>query len=682
MHADYCKLGIVIPVYGNELSLKILYERIIDATRELKVDLIIQFVNDRSPDGAQQILEDLAHKDPRIGVLLLSRNHGSFVAIAAGLTRVTTCDAVIIMAADLQDPPEIIPQLLNHWRNGKRVVLAVRCRRDDPRLTKMLSQAYHWLYRKLVIKDMPKGGFDFCLIDKRVVQVILQCAEKKTSLTGLILWTGFDRATVPYNRAARKHGKSMWSLPKKISYALDSIVSFTPLPLKFFSFLGFCMGILSLMSIFYVLTLYFWSSNPVPGWTSLVTLQLFVATFSFLGFGVLGEYFWNNLEQTRKRPLFIIDKVINPTEVSYLPETKKVPFFDSKQISKPIESLLQDSCKRVLKSNSLILGREVERFERKLADYLGVSHVIGVANGTDAIILALWAAKVRPGSKVMIPAISAPATAVAVLRAGYVPLFVDVDPSTLCLSSDLARTYIDDVGAIIPVHLYGTPCELNILVKLAQDHDIPIIEDCAQSLGSTFADRRCGSFSAASAFSFYPTKNLGGYGDGGAIATNDDGIAEQLRRMRFYGLDVSGECIDIGLNSRLDEIQAAFLCDRLSRIDEDNAKRLRIAYNYEKTLVKFNPVVRVKGAIPHLYVIRPQNRDNLRAFLSNSGIQTGIHYHKALPLHAYFRTHGVSNNCPVAEASCAHLLSLPCYPGLTAKQQDFVIECCHAWAKE
>jgi|GEM_PF-234456 len=678
LNTGQCRLGIVIPVYGNEGSLRILHQRILEATKDLDVELVLQFVNDRSPDNSQAVLEAMAQEDPRVRVMLLSRNHGSFVAISAGLTQVAGCDVVVLLAADLQDPPETIPALLAEWRKGLKVVLAVRRKRTDPVFSKLFSRAYHWLYRRLVMPDMPVGGFDFCLIDRQVVQVILQSAEKKTSLIGLILWAGFERGFVPYDRAERTHGKSMWTFTKKFNYALDSIVAFSALPLKTFTMLGFLMGFVCLLGIFYVLGVYIFTPRAVPGWTSVILAQLFTGAFQFLGLGLLGEYFWNNLEQTRKRPLFVVDKYIGKGRIGVVGQD--VPFYDPERVSGSLLKPLQVGFARVLRSKSLILGKEVERLEQELAEALDVRHVIGVANGTDALTLALWASGVEPGSRVIVPAISAPATAVAVLRAGCQPVFADVLPDTLTLDpAAVERCASLGARAVIPVHLYGNPCDLNGLRAVAERFGLLLIEDCAQSFGSIYGGRPCGSFSTASAFSFYPTKNLGAYGDGGAVATNDDGIAGKLKRMRFYGQDGKGECVDIGMNSRLDEVQAALLHERLKALPRHNQERVSIQMAYDATLGALNPVPSRPGRIPHLYVVRSEQRDALRTFLSNQGVQTGIHYPLALTRHAYLAKTGLLTPCPVAEEACGRVLSLPCHPGLPQAHVDKVLSSCLAW---
>lgn len=676
------RLGVVAPVYGNEGSLEILYERIDAATRDIGVELVLQFVNDRSPDGSQAVLERLAARDPRVRVILLSRNHGSFTAIAAGLAQVADCDAVVAISADLQDPPELIPQMVARWREGKRVVLAARRKRDDPFLTKIFANSFHWLFRKIALKEMPEGGFDFFLIDRRVVQVILESSEKKTSLIGLVLWAGFDRAVLEYDRAEREHGRSMWTMGKKLSYAFNSIVAFSSFPLKLFVGLGLVMAALSALGIAYVVLATLFGLITVPGWPSVMVLQFLIFAVLFLGFGILGGYLWNNLEQTRKRPLFIIDKRIGPAPGAEagISESGAIPFFDLRRVSAPVAASLRESALRTMGSTRIILGEAVERFERDFAALAGAEHCVGVANGTDAITLALWACGAQPGDRVVVPALTAPPTPVAVMRAGCVPVFADVDPVALLMTPDsLEAAAKDGARFAVPVHLYGNPCDMPGILFRAQKLGLTVIEDCAQSAGSMLDGKSCGRFSPASAFSFYPTKNLGAYGDAGAILTDDPEIADRLRRMRFYGQDAAGQCVMRGMNSRLDEMQAALLCERLKIFAEQNSERAAIAALYDARLGFLNPVPSLPGRIPHLYVVRPEDRDGFRRFLAERGVQTGVHYPLALNRHVHFLEEAVCPPCPDAEAACARVVSLPCYPGMPAAEAEAVTAACLAW---
>jgi dTDP-4-amino-4,6-dideoxygalactose transaminase/glycosyltransferase involved in cell wall biosynthesis len=681
------KLGIVIPVYGNEKSLIDLHHRISQAFFKSDIELTIFFVNDRSPDNSQNILEELAAKDSRVRVLLLSKNHGSFVAIVAGLNYTKDNDAIAILSADLQDPPEIIPEMVTKWHEGYPVVLCVRRRRADSPVTKFFSSVFHKLYRKLIMPDMPEGGFDFCLIDRRVADVVIESSEKNTSLVGLIIWAGFERAYIPYDRAERLHGKSMWSFRKKMRYALNSVISFSSLPLRLSIFLGVALSILCFSGVAFTLFNYLSGRINVSGWTSLILVMLTLAAFQFLAFGILGEYFWNNLEQSRKRPLFIVDKKIGgvplPTKFLGASISSTIPFFDLQAVSSSVMVALKQSAGRVITSSQVILGAEVERFERELAGYVGLNHAVGVANGTDAITLALWAAGIKPGDRVITSSLSAPATAVAIIRAGAVPCFVDVDERYLTIDPvGVEIAAAEGAKAIVPVHLYGNPCDMDALMQIAEKYNLTVIEDCAQSFGTRIHGLHCGHFSKAAAFSFYPTKNLGAYGDGGAVLTDDPAVAENLKMMRFYGQNPSGECVLQGINSRLDEMQAALLSERLKVIENHNNQRIRIMRRYDAALSFLNPVPEREGRMPHLYVVRPHLRDAFRKFLLKNHVQTGVHYPLSLNTHEYLKKSGIAGACPIAEEACKRVVSLPCFPGMNDQMVEKVIDACQGWREQ
>lgn len=675
------RIGIVVPVYGNQESLRQLYERLSKAVEGMGAEVVFQFVNDHSPDASQEVLEELARQDPRVRVAVLSKNHGSFVAIVAGLSLLKDCDAAAFISADLQDPPEVIPQMVESWRSGKKVVLCARRLRDDPLLSKLFSALYYKMYRWLVMPSMPPAGFDFALMDRQVIDLILASSEKRSSLPSLILWAGFEREYIYYDRQKRPHGKSRWSFKKKINYAVDSVVSFSARPLRIISMMGVLLAAACLAGMLATIISYVFGGVRVAGWTSLILVVLFIGAFTFISLGVIGEYLWNNLEQTRRRPLFIVDKMITCSSPEPGEAGQAVAFFDARAVSSPVQAGLSSAFQRVLKGNHLILGPEVERLERSLALFLGCRQVVGVASGTDAITLALLAGGLKPGDIVAVPALSAPATAVAVQRAGGRPLFVDVEPEHLLMSpTDLARAMKRwPVKAVVSVHLYGNPCDMAAINDLALHSGALVVEDCAQSLGGTLDGKPLGSLSRAGAFSFYPTKNLGAYGDGGAVATDDLELAERLRSMRFYGLDERGMCVRPGLNSRLDELQAALLGERLRVIEEHNRRRGEITAQYDQALGFLSPVPSRPGRVTHLYVLRPDQRERLRGHLSGQGVVTVVHYPFSLNAHPQFADPELANPCPVAEQACGRVVSLPCHPGLTDQQVAQVILACQGW---
>jgi glycosyltransferase involved in cell wall biosynthesis len=316
-------LSIVVPVYFNEKSLRILYERFLLLTKHIKdTEFEFFFVDDGSQDDSFKVLERIAAKDERVKIIKLSRNFGSFVACLAGL-KYCAGDCAVIISADLQDPPELIEELYEEWLKGFEVVLAVRRKREESFAKVLFANMYYRLVRYLAIPDMPKGGFDFVLIDRKVIDIITKINEKNTTLMGLILWTGFSRSIVNYDKMKRKHGASMWTLGKKLKYFVDTFVAFSFAPLRFMSIVGI---MLSLLGFFYAAFLIFYRlvyGTPIEGWTTLMVVILITSGVQLFSFGIIGEYLWRNFDETRKRPIYIIDKVVGVNPSSDAREKKK-----------------------------------------------------------------------------------------------------------------------------------------------------------------------------------------------------------------------------------------------------------------------------------------------------------------------------------------------------------------------
>jgi dTDP-4-amino-4,6-dideoxygalactose transaminase len=336
---------------------------------------------------------------------------------------------------------------------------------------------------------------------------------------------------------------------------------------------------------------------------------------------------------------------------------------------------------RVLRSGWYILGPELRAFEAAFAAYHGVKHTVGVASGTDAIELALRAAGIGPGDEVVTVSHTAVPTICAIERAGAVPVLVDIDETTYTMDPAAVRAAITPrTRAIVPVHLYGQPVDMVTLSAIAQENALLLIEDCAQAHGARLNGQLVGTFGDLAAFSFYPTKNLGAVGDAGAVITNDASYAEKVRRLRTYGQVGRYEYETRGVNSRLDELQAAVLRVKLPHLDDHNAVRRGLAERYDAAFAHhaaiMTPQVR-SGAEPvyHLYVVRTAERDTLMQRLADQGVQTLIHY--AVPVHlqaAYTDLGYRSGDLPVTERICGEILSLPMHPGLHADQVDEVAE--------
>jgi dTDP-4-amino-4,6-dideoxygalactose transaminase len=341
---------------------------------------------------------------------------------------------------------------------------------------------------------------------------------------------------------------------------------------------------------------------------------------------------------------------------------------------------IQSAIDRVLNSGTYILGAEVEAFESAFAEYCGGGHGVGVASGTDALILALKAHGIGPGDEVITVSHTAVATVAAILAVGAAPVLVDVDETYLTLDpAALDRAATSRSKAVIAVHLYGQAADLDPILSFARAHNLVLIEDCAQACGGRYRGRRLGSIGDIGCFSFYPTKNLGAIGDGGIALTREPKIAERLRRLRQYGWDDARQTHEAGLNSRLDPLQAAILRAKLPHLDEDNVRRRSIARRYERGLHGLPLVTPKERAdaqhVYHLYVVCCAQRDALMAHLTERQIGCAVHY--PLPVH---RQHGYaervnvrSGGLPVTERVCRQILSLPLYPELSDADVDSVI---------
>ena len=301
------KLSLVIPVYYNEMNLHDLYEDISDKILKHIDNYEIIFVDDGSKDNSYQILEELKEKNSNIVIVKLSRNFGSHAAILAGLN-VATGDCVAMKTADLQEPSNIILDMYEKWKNGFNVVLAVREDRDEGIIQKFFSNTYYKIMRKIAIKEMPLGGFDCFLIDRKVVEVLKLMDEKNSTLMGQILWSGFKTTQIYYTRLKREKGKSRWTFSKKFKLFSDSILAFSFLPIRFMSLLGFVMSVGTIIYMIYIVYSYFVNGINVEGWTAMMLINLFFFGLIFLSLGIMGEYLWRTLDASRNRPTYIIEE--------------------------------------------------------------------------------------------------------------------------------------------------------------------------------------------------------------------------------------------------------------------------------------------------------------------------------------------------------------------------------------
>jgi dTDP-4-amino-4,6-dideoxygalactose transaminase len=354
-----------------------------------------------------------------------------------------------------------------------------------------------------------------------------------------------------------------------------------------------------------------------------------------------------------------------------------VPALNLQAEYREIKSDLTPRLLRILKSGRYILGGEVETFETNLARFVGTKFAIGLASGSDALLLALTALGVKAGDEIITSPFSFIATATAIARLGAKPVFVDIDPNTFNLNPSLIKGKITSkTRGLIPVHLFGNPCPMNEMTDLAKKYNLFMVEDCAQAIGAAHAGKQVGSFGEFGAFSFYPTKNIGAMGDAGAITTNRSDWYEKIKSLHLHG-EVSRKepyrHVSIGINSRLDEIQAAVLNVKLKRLKKWNELRQKIAGRYDKLLFGI-PEIRLPHAqhsVFHQYSIRTHRRDELQRHLRNQGIQSGVYYPIPLHLQPCFDYLGYQpGDFPASEQLSREILSLPMYPQLKPAAQE------------
>ena len=357
-----------------------------------------------------------------------------------------------------------------------------------------------------------------------------------------------------------------------------------------------------------------------------------------------------------------------------------MPFVDLKAQHRVIKQELDAAVRDVIESTAFVLGPAVEEFESDFAQYLGVEHVVGTSNGTTALSLTLLALGVGEGDEVIVPAQTFIATAEAVAHVGARPVFVDVLEETACMDpAALAAAIGPRTRAILPVHLYGQAAELDSILDHARIRGIPVVEDACQAHGATYHGRRVGGFGIASCFSFYPGKNLGAWGEAGAVATSDPHLATRVRRLRDHGQSQRYHHAEIGYNARMEGIQGAVLGVKLRHLDRWNdARRAHAAYYrewLEDSSVKLPAEAPGREHVYHLFVVRSPERNTLRGHLTHQGVQTGLHYPVPLHLQPAFSRMGYREGAfPVAEAWAREGLSLPMFAELTRAQLDEVIE--------
>lgn len=306
------KLSIIIPCYYNEQNIPITSRELIENEKNFPADVTFEYimVDDGSKDNTLSELRKFKEQYPqKVKIVKLSGNFGSYNAILAGMEHATG-DCTVMIAADLQDPPELMATMYDYWLKGLKLVVANRNEREDSFLARSFANQYQKLIRKYALANLPKGGFDYCLFDKQLREQVVNMKENNTNSLYLLMWLKYDYVAIPYTRRKREVGKSRWTLKKKIKLFIDSFVSFSYAPLRMITTTGLVLGLISFAYAFYVLFARFSGWIEVEGWTTMMVVFLLVSSFQMTAIGIIGEYLWRNLEASRKRPAYIVDEVI------------------------------------------------------------------------------------------------------------------------------------------------------------------------------------------------------------------------------------------------------------------------------------------------------------------------------------------------------------------------------------
>lgn len=360
----------------------------------------------------------------------------------------------------------------------------------------------------------------------------------------------------------------------------------------------------------------------------------------------------------------------------------KVPFLDLQTQYRELKTEIDSAITEVLETSGFILGPEVAKFEKNFAQFNEVGFSIGVANGTDSLRLAYEALGIGAGDEVIIPAHTFVATAIGVMEVGATPVLVDIDPNSFLIDYEkLEAAVTSRTKAICPVHLYGRVCDMDTVMGFASKHGLRVVEDTAQAHGARWKGKRAGTFGAFGSFSFYPGKNLGAYGDGGALVTASETLASTVRKLRNYGSEIKYQHPFKGINSRLDGVQAAVLNVKLKHLEGWNQKRWEAAKRYNQLLEAFAgdglvlPELCTQAEhVFHLYVIRVQNRDQVLKSLGDLGVSAGIHYPSPFHLQGGYESLGYKQGAfPITEKISGEILSLPMFPEITEEQQQHVV---------
>lgn len=332
------KLSIIIPCYYNERNIPITSKELVENEKLFPADVSFEYVmvDDGSRDRTLSELKKFREQYPgKVKVIKLAGNVGSYNAILAGM-KYATGDCCTVMAADLQDPPELIPKMYDYWLKGIKLVMANRQDREDPAFQKLFSRTYHYLVRKLAIKNIPPGGFDFVLFDSQLKDEVVKMNEKNTNTLYLFPWMGYEHVSIPYKRRKREIGESRWTFSKKVKLFVDTFVSFSFFPIRAISVMGLLLGVTSLLYGLFIMIAKLSGMIPITGWAALMVVVLFVSSFQLIALGIIGEYLWRTLDASRERPVYVVEEVYPCREETHgAKEVDRLERLDDERLSQP-----------------------------------------------------------------------------------------------------------------------------------------------------------------------------------------------------------------------------------------------------------------------------------------------------------------------------------------------------------
>ena len=664
------RISVVIPCYCSAESLPSLVPRLLHSLRP-RGDVEIVLVNDSSPDGGRtwDAIKALVDGSPdEVVGIDLARNFGEHHAVLAGLKQ-STGDFVVVMDDDGQNPPEEVPKLLDAYDGDVDVVYTSYAVKYHHFLRNMGSRFTNWVAGSLMGK--PRGLYlcSFKGMSRRLVDRISAYPGSFPYIDGLVFRNTRRYTVVEVEHQAREEGASGYSLRRLLRLYANMAFGFSILPLRIVSAIGISASLLAVMlAIWFVIERLLTDDPAQLGWASTAVLVTFFGGAMLFALGILGEYTGRLFLTATGQPPYLINEIHKGDPSPEPAEKAPIPFLDMAAHFRTVKAPIEKALSRALESGRYVLGPEVEAFEAELAEYLGGGYVVGVNSGTDAIALSLIAAEVGPGDEVLTVATTAIPVAAAIQSVGARPVYFDIDGETWAPDPlDMKVRLTERSKAVVVPYLYGKTFDIAPFVALAGSRDLVVIEDTAQSLGATFAGRRVGCGAAFGAFSFYPTKTLGAFGDGGAIWVPSQGIAQRLRALRHYGQTTRYDAeIPGGRNSRLDELQAAILRAKLPTLDQANTRRRELGRDLAErvgALLQLPKMPDEGDHVFHLFVGLLAAGVDRAAFLdamADAGVTALVHYPKPLYRHDAFLDENAS--LPVTEDVLNRIVSLPLYP--------------------